>query len=141
MTTPLVVKLRFLSLKNLAGLLAKKDDTAPKGLQLYCQALWMEDDSAILWQQMGTLVSAQGRAFLLRLDMEDLICVCLRASIHTMNGTLASAVNLLFAPLMLSEHYVHADNSALPNAIVHQPQQCRPACMWSQLHDSTSAAI
>ena len=55
-TTPLIIRLRFLSLKNLAGLLARSDDTAFTALQLYCHALCMEDDRALLWQQMGTLV-------------------------------------------------------------------------------------
>ena len=56
-TTPLILRLRFLSLKNLAGLLAKDDDTAFRALRLYCHALHMENDRALLWQQMGTLVS------------------------------------------------------------------------------------
>lgn len=59
--SPLLVKLRFLVLKNLAALLSKHDATdelsAQRALQLYCQALALEDDSLILWQQMGTLVS------------------------------------------------------------------------------------
>lgn len=59
--SPLLSKLRFLVLKNLAALLSREgaagDESAQRGLELYCQALAMEDDSVMLWQQMGTLVS------------------------------------------------------------------------------------
>ena len=55
-TSPLVAKLRFLALKNLAALLARTDCTAERALELYCLALAMEDDNVVLWQQMGTLV-------------------------------------------------------------------------------------
>lgn len=48
-------KLRFLALKFLAELSEDGDDPA-EALRLYCLALQMEDDRALLWQQMGTLV-------------------------------------------------------------------------------------
>jgi hypothetical protein len=55
--TALGAQLRFLVLKNLAALLAARDEDAPHALELYAQALSLDQEDIVLWNRMGTLVS------------------------------------------------------------------------------------
>lgn len=48
--------MRFLTLKNLAALLAGSDVTAPRALRLYAAALQLDAGDVVLWHRMGTLV-------------------------------------------------------------------------------------
>lgn len=50
-------QLKHLALKNLAALLAEGDESAMRALQLYGQALLLDDGDAVVWNRMGTLVS------------------------------------------------------------------------------------
>lgn len=50
-------QLKYLVLKNLALLLAEADETAERALQLYGQALLLDDGDSTIWNKMGTLVS------------------------------------------------------------------------------------
>lgn len=115
-SSPLIAKLRFLVLKNLAALLGQRDDTAMRGLQLYCQALCLEDDSVVLWQQMGTLV---------RLAYVHRRCYAVTAQ-HTRLSYLARLAYQLVAyaavhcALCLMSSGVHCD-STLPADLVPMP--------------------
>ena len=51
-------QLKHVILKNLAALLAEADDSAMRALQLYGEALLLDDGDAVVWNRMGTLVSA-----------------------------------------------------------------------------------
>lgn len=52
----LSTQMRFLTLKNLAALLAGSDVTAPRALRLYAAALQLDAGDVVLWHRMGTLV-------------------------------------------------------------------------------------
>ncbi|KAK9806174.1 hypothetical protein WJX72_004313 [[Myrmecia] bisecta] len=62
--------LRFLVLKNLAGLLAEADETAEAGLQLYGEALSLDQGDVVLWKRMGILAAELGRLGLARAVLE-----------------------------------------------------------------------
>jgi hypothetical protein len=49
-------QLKYLVLKNLALLLAETDETAMRALQLYAQALLLDDGDPVVWNRMATLV-------------------------------------------------------------------------------------
>ncbi len=87
-------QLRYLVLKNLAALLADTADAddaraalaAMRAMQLYGQALLLDDGDAVVWNRMGTLVwSSCTRlclsVMLLALDLVDRhCCLCLHAA-------------------------------------------------------------
>ena len=50
-------QLKHVIFKNLAALLAESDESAMRALQLYGQALLLDDGDAVVWNRMGTLVS------------------------------------------------------------------------------------
>ncbi len=62
-------QLRYLVLKNLANLLASDDAAAARALQLFAQALMLDDGDAVVWNHMGTLVSCH--------SLRPLACVSL----------------------------------------------------------------
>ncbi len=53
-------QVRFLVLKNLAAILAAAMETAPEALRLYGEAAMLDGGDIVLWNRLGTLVSAAG---------------------------------------------------------------------------------
>ena len=51
-------RIKFLSLKNLAELLARRPAGVPEALAVFCSATEEEADDPVLWNKLGTLVGA-----------------------------------------------------------------------------------
>lgn len=54
-------RIKFLSLKNLGELLARRPEGVSHALAAYCQATEVVADDAVLWNKLGTLVGAAMR--------------------------------------------------------------------------------
>lgn len=57
-----LLRIKYLSLKNLGALLAGAAETAAEALRCYCDALEVDDSDVVLWNRLGTLVSRAGPA-------------------------------------------------------------------------------
>lgn len=49
-------RIKFLALKSLADLLARRPEGVPDALAVYCLATEVVGDDAVLWNRLGTLV-------------------------------------------------------------------------------------